>query len=346
MTDVVVSRFDGAAAEWDGFVRTQPGWTLFHLHGWREIVGRALGHECVYLIARDNGGRAVGVLPLVRVRSLVFGHFLVSMPFVNQGGPIGSEEACRALVAEASRIANTDRVKLLELRSRTPLPSDLPVSHRKVTVVLDMPRDADTLMKSFPAKVRSQVKRPKKDGVVVRIGRDQVSAFYSVFARHMRDLGTPVMPRAFFDAIVRVFPDDVRVAVAYLNDAPIAGGLGLLSNGEFEITWASSLRSHSAMSPNMLVYWEMMAATIQSGARIFNFGRCTRGSGTYRFKMQWGGREEALWWYQLARGVGAGENAATPSPDRPGFALAARLWRRLPLSLANALGPSIVRFIP
>jgi CelD/BcsL family acetyltransferase involved in cellulose biosynthesis len=162
----------------------------------------------------------------------------------------------------------------------------------------------------------------------------------------MRDLGTPVLSKRFFDAIAQTFPNDLHVAVAYHKDQPIAGGVGFLWNGEFEITWASALRSHNAMSPNMLVYWELMESMIRRGARLFNFGRCSRDSGTYRFKMQWGGREEPLWWYQLAPGAEPGREAATPSPDRPGFGLAVRAWRRLPLSVANRLGPAIVRFIP
>src|SRR5689334_15187914 len=162
----------------------------------------------------------------------------------------------------------------------------------------------------------------------------------------MRDLGTPVLSRQLFDALARTFPEDLHVAVAYHRDQPIAGGVGFLWNGEFEITWASALRAHNSKSPNMLVYWELMEKMIQSGARLFNFGRCSPDSGTYRFKMQWGGRAEPLWWYQLAPGAAAGETAATPSPDRPGFALATRAWRRLPLAVANRLGPAIVRLIP
>ena len=248
MTGVVVTRFDGAAADWDACVRAQPGWTHFHLHGWRAVAGEALGHDSIYLAARDAATQAmVGVLPLVRVRSLIFGHFLVSMPFVNYGGPLGAADAVQALAAEAERIAANDRVKLLELRCRTSLAIDMPVSHRKLTVLLDLPGDADALMKSFPGKVRSQIKRPLKDGVEVRIGVEQLGAFYGVFAHHMRDLGTPVLSRRFFDTIARTFPNDVHVAVAYHQGVPIAGGVGFLWNGEFEITWASALRAYNSM---------------------------------------------------------------------------------------------------
>ena len=347
MTGLVVTRFDGPAADWDAFVRDRPGWTHFHLYGWRTVIARVFRHECIYLAARDSTtNQIVGVLPLVRVRSLIFGHYLVSMPFVNYGGPLGSDDAVRALCAEAVSIAQRTGVRLLELRSRTQLPVDLHVSHRKITVVLDLPSDPATLMSSLPAKLRSQIKRPKKEGVEVRFGVDQVGPFHDVFAHHMRDLGTPTQSKAFFQAIADVFPNDVTFAVAYHQDKPIACGCGFLWNGEFEITWASALRSYNSMSPNMLVYFELMERTARAGARVFNFGRCTKDSGTYRFKMQWGGREETLWWYQQAKVADGDGEAATPSQDKGAFAVATRVWQRLPIPITTRLGPRIVRFIP
>lgn len=346
MSGVTVSNFEGPPGEWDAFVRNQPGWTHFHLFGWRTVIQRVFRHECPYLVVRDATTSSIlGVLPLVRVRSMVFGHFLISMPFLNYGGPLGTDEAVRALAGEAASRARRNGVKLMELRSRVALPVDLPVSHRKLTVLLDLPSEAETLWSSFPGKLRSQVKRPKKDGVEVRHGLEQLDAFYHVFAHHMRDLGTPAMPKAFFRAIADVFPDDVHFAVAYHSGSPIACGCGFLWNDEFEITWASALRSHNAMSPNMLVYWELMEQMIRRGVKIFNFGRCSPDSGTHRFKRQWGGRDETLWWYQQTASPVPNESGA-PSQDSGVFALASRMWQRLPVPVATAIGPSIVRFIP
>lgn len=343
VADVLVSRFGGSAAEWDAFARRQRGWTHFHLYDWRNVIEHVFPHECVYLCAR-SGDQLVGVLPLVRVRSVVFGHFLVSMPFVNYGGPLGTDEGVRALAAEASRMAADDGVTFLELRSREPLPLDLGVSHRKVTFLLDLPQESDALWSALPSKLRSQIRRPKKDGVVVRFGADQMHPFYEVLSRHMRDLGTPVMPRRFFEVVAETFAKDVHFAVAYLGDKPIACGCGFLWDDEFEITWASALRTHRALSPNMLVYWELMQRVSQAGARRFNFGRCSPGSGTYRFKTQWGGRETPLWWYHCT--PTAMYERTVPSQERGAFAVASRIWQRLPLPVTNFFGPSIARFIP
>jgi len=345
MSTINLSRFDGSGDTWDAFVRSQPGWSHFHLYGWRTLIERVFRHECIYLVARTDDGAIAGALPLVRLRSLVFGHFLVSMPFLNYGGPLGTGEAVAALVAEARKIATASRTNMLELRSRAALAIDMPVSHRKLTVLLDMPDTSEALWKALPAKLRSQVRRPQKENVTVRIGPQQLDAFYAVFAHHMRDLGTPVLPKRFFEAARDIFADDIIFAVAYHNERPVACGCGFLWGTEFEISWASALRSHNAMSPNMLVYWELMAHVIARGARIFNFGRCTRDSGTYKFKMQWGGREEQLWWYQQSR-AGVAAEGATPSQETGVFALASRAWKKLPVPVTTRLGPAIVRFIP
>ena len=345
---IAVESFQDAPALWDRFVRSQAGWTHFHLYGWRRVIEHAFRHECIYLAARDDTRTVIGVLPLVRVKSLMFGHYLISMPFLNYGGPLGAADAVRALTARAVEIADTTGVKLMEFRSRRELPIPLPASHRKLTVVLDLPSDAAALWKALPTKLRSQIKRPRKDGVEVRFGREQLDAFYAVFSHHMRDLGTPTQSRQLFETIADVFPDDVHFAVAYHGQRPVACGCGFLWNGEFEITWASALHAYKAMSPNMLVYWEFMERMTSGGGRLFNFGRSSPDSGTYRFKMQWGGRAEPLWWYYHARHRAPRGDAgvSTPQQDKGIFALATRVWQRLPLAVATRLGPSIVRFIP
>jgi FemAB-related protein (PEP-CTERM system-associated) len=336
-------RSAASPGEWDALVRRSDGWTHFHLWGWRDVLERTYGHECVYLEARDATGALTAVLPMVDVRSMLFGRYLVSMPFVNYGGPLGSPDAVRALGAAAVTEAERRGVKLLELRSRVPRSLDLPASHRKITVLLDLPAgDPDGLFRVLPAKLRSQVRRPQKEGVEVRFGPDQVEPFYRVFARHMRDLGTPVQSRRLFEAVAAVFPNDVWFACAYLAERPVAAACGFRWADEFEITWAAALREFNALAPNMLVYWRLMERCVAEGVRTFNFGRCTPDSGTHRFKRQWGGRDEPLWWYQWS----AGGTAATPSPDDGAYAWGPRVWRRLPLGIANRLGPILVRGIP
>jgi serine/alanine adding enzyme len=185
------------------------------------------------------------------------------------------------------------------------------------------------------------VRRPQKEGVTVRFGADQVAPFYEVFSRHMRDLGTPVLSRALFEQIAATFPDDAWFGCAWKDDKPIACGAGFVFNGEFEMTWASALRAYNSISPNMALYWAFMERASTAGLSVFNFGRCTPGSHTHKFKLQWGSRDVPLYWYQDAKAA-----AATPSPDEGPYALATKLWMKLPLPVANLLGPRIVRGIP
>ena len=337
-----VERFAGTAHEWDAFARLSPGFTHFHSYGWRAVMERVFRHECVYLAAYDDAGALAGVLPLVRVKSFLFGHYLVSMPFLNYGGPLGSDDAIVALAAHASGLARDTGVKLLEFRSRIPLPIDLPVSHRKITVLLDLPASEPALMKQLDAKLRSQVRRPQKEGVTVKFGANQVAPFFDVFAQHMRDLGTPTQSRLLFDTIAAVFPDDAWFACAWYEGRPVACGCAFRWGTELEMTWASSLNAHKRIAPNMLLYYRFMERAIENGITTFNFGRTTPGSGTHRFKTQWGARDEQLWWYDKA----ASADVKTPSPTDSGYSWGPRIWKRLPLPLATMLGPRIVRYIP
>ena len=333
---------NGDARVWDELVTRAEGSSFCHLSGWRQILSDTLGAECLYWAAADAAGAWQGILPLVRVRSRIFGHYLVSLPFLNDGGPLGSQAACNRLVAEAVAESRRTGADLLELRTRDPCGLDLPVSSRKITVLLSLPTDDDTLFQSFPAKLRSQIRRPMKEGLTARFGHQQLEPFYEVFARTMRDLGTPVLPRSFFERVAGTFPELVEFGVVYRGAQPLAGGCGFFWREEFEMTWAGSLRESRRASANMLLYWAFMQRAILRRARVFNFGRCTPGGGTHRFKSQWGGTDVPLTWHQYT----TANIQATPSPNDGAYAWGPRVWRHLPLFIANRLGPRLVRFLP
>lgn len=335
---------NGDSGAWDAFVTGAAGSSCCHLAGWREIFTDVLGAECLYRVAADADGAWQGILPLARVRSRLFGHYLVSLPFLNDGGPLGVLDAQRVLVDAAVNEARRSGADLLELRTRSASTLDLPVSSRKITVLLPLPADANALFKQFPAKLRSQIRRPMKEGLEARFGPEQREPFYHVFARTMRDLGTPVLPRAFFERVAQAFPQLVVFGVVYRGEQPLAGGCGFLWRDEFEITWAGAVRESRPLAANMLLYWALMEHVIARGARVFNFGRCTPGGGTHHFKQQWGGVDAPLPWLHYTAAQSA--RRAPPSPDDQAFSWGPRLWRRLPLRLANLVGPQLVRFLP
>lgn len=335
--------FEGDRQEWDALL-SQPESTFCHRHGWKAVLEDALGHETFWLVARDSEGSAHGLLPMARVRSRLFGDYLVSMPFLSYGGPVGSPNALRALVEAAQRMAEERTVDLLELRTRYPVSgATLEENARKLTVLKRLPTDPEELWEQgIKAKVRSQIRRPMKEGMDVRFGPDLLDVFYDVFSTTMRDLGTPVLPRRFFEAIRTQFGTDVIFTAVFLGDEPVAAACGLGWRDEFEITWAGSSREHAKKAPNMLLYWGLMEECVRRGYSVFNFGRCSPDSGTHRFKRQWGSEDQPLPWLQWSpTGV-----VSTPNPDSPKFQLATNAWRRLPVGVTNVIGPRISRSLP
>lgn len=334
----------GDSAPWDDYARTHPDSTIYHLSKWRHIIHQTFGHRTFYLLAREDG-QVIGLLPLVLMESRLFGHFLVSLPFFNYGGVVANSAAVEeALVTQATAIAVRERVRHMELRHTEEKALGLVTRAHKVSMRLDLPKRPDLLWAGFKAKLRSQIRKPQKEGFTARIGGiEDLDHFYRVFAANMRDLGTPVYPKRFFRAILQEFPDTTRICTTFLGDIPVAAGFLVSFRRELEIPWASSLRRYNSLSPNMLLYWTALSYACQSGHERFDFGRSTPGGATYRFKEQWGAKPVALHWqYWLKDGTGL----PNLSPENSRYRLAIRLWRRLPVGVANVLGPRIVKYLP
>jgi FemAB-related protein (PEP-CTERM system-associated) len=329
------------AADWDRFVTAHPGAAGYHEWAWRGVFARAFGHESIYLVARD-GARIVGVLPLVFIYSLIFGRSMTSLPFPNYGGVIAdSLETAQALSSAAASLARERRCSHVELRHVQRQFPQLPCKQHKVTMKL---RLEPGIWDRLDRKVRNQIRKAQKSALTTEVGGvELLDEFYAVFARNMRDLGTPVYDRRLFEEVLRAFPERARIHVVRLNGVAVASGIAYRTRATVEVPWASSIREHNHLCPNHLLYWSVIDRAIVEGMRELDFGRSTPNEGTYKFKEQWGAEPVALHWeYQLLKG-GALPNA---SPTNPKFELAIRLWKKLPLSIATRVGPSIVRAIP
>jgi serine/alanine adding enzyme len=350
---------------WDAFVNATEHASPYHLSGWRDVFNGGYGHVCHYLMAvwtplaggESFAGRGIaGVLPLVHLRHCLFGNQLVSLPFFDSAGVLAASEAQEALVRHALELADRLRATLVELRHAevpaavSPSVPPAPGWHAggnladgKVRMVLDLPASANLLMKSFKAKLRSQINRPVKAGLTVRTGGiDLLADFYAVFVENMRELGSPVHSLKLLRAVLISFPDRATLFVVYHGKVPVAGAMtfgfrDLLSN-----PWASSLRRFSRDAPNMLLYWAMLEFACQCGYRRFDFGRSTRDEGTFRFKQQWGAVPERLDWRRCARRPAAPQQGLHSGARRDA---AAACWRRLPLPLTTWLGPRIRGYI-
>ncbi len=335
---------DISGEQWDGYVQRHPAATVDHLWQWRRVFERVFGHRTVYLGVR-RGGALAGVLPLVLFRSRLFGRAVVSLPFLNYGGIVADDaEASRALVDRASEEARRFGASYVEFRHGARQLPDAPSRQHKVRLVRPLPASSDALWKEIDRKVRNQVRRAQKEGLVaVEGGAELVPEFYEVFAANMRDLGTPVYSRRLFETVVSEFAGGARVFLVRSGRRPVAGGVAVRFKDTSIVPWASSLRAFRTQCPNMLLYWAMLEHAIRDGAAVFDFGRSTPGGGTHQFKLQWGARETPLHWEYVLL---AGTSVPDHGPTNPRFGRAIEIWKRCPLWLANAVGPRIVRAIP
>jgi FemAB-related protein (PEP-CTERM system-associated) len=343
---VTIDRIDDdRAGAWNACVEQLPHASIYHTYEWRRVIKEVFGHDAHYFAASDASGRIRGVLPTVRLRSRLFGDFLVSMPYFNYGGVVAdSESTADALIAAASAGAHEIGVSHLELRHDRNVRPDWPVRTDKVAMYLPLPESAEQLGKQLGSKLRSQIKRPQKEGASgVDGGLELLDEFYAVFSRNMRDLGTPVYPKRWFAAILQAFPARSRLFVVRHRGAPVAAAFVIGYRGRLEIPWASSLREANAIGVNMLLYWHVLEYACRERYTVFDFGRSTIDAGTFKFKKQWGAEPHQLYWHYWLRGGG---EPPVINPSNPKYRLAVAAWQRLPLPVANLLGPLLVRNLP
>jgi len=344
IADITVSLDNGSGDDWNRYVESNPAASIYHRAEWKALIKTTFGHEGHYFAARDRGGNIVGILPLVRLSSRLFGDFMVSMPYFNYGGAIADHpEIEQRLMEAAAEHAGELGVSHIEYRDDTPR-EGLPARTEKVNMILDLPDNHEDLWQAFTPKLRAQIRRPQRENVQVLLGGKQhLQAFYSVFARNMRDLGTPVYAKSLFSNILDSFPDDSRIMVIMLAGRPVAAAFLIGHRDTLEIPWASTIRDVNHLSINMLLYWEVLKHAIDMKFRQFDFGRSSKGAGTHRFKQQWGAQPRQLYWHYWQRDGG---ELPTLNPDNPRYKLAITIWRRLPLVITKGLGPLIVRNLP
>jgi FemAB-related protein (PEP-CTERM system-associated) len=313
--------------------------------GWLAVLRDGLGHVPYCLEARDEG-KTCGVLPLAYVKSWLFGRYLVSLPYLNSGGVVAEDDAtARRLIDEAVKLADRLRVKHLGLRHEKPLdhPALAEQSSGKVHMRLALPGTAGKLWDGFDAKVRNQVRKGQKNGLTAAWGgAELLPEFYAVFSQNMRDLGTPVYGERLFRAVLRQFPGQAELCVMRAEGQAVAAALLLHGRGVTEVPSASSLRAFNHTNANMLMYWNLLQRACERGQAVFDFGRSSPDSSTYKFKKQWGAKPEPAVWQFYRRGGQLDD----VRPDNPRYQRLIRLWQKLPLRLANWLGPKVVRGIP
>jgi serine/alanine adding enzyme len=341
---VTLFRTELEGIAWDAFVQAHANSTHYHLWGWKRVVEQSFGWPTFYLAALQDGALH-GVLPLVWQKSLLFGSFFTSVPYVNAGGILADRpEVERALLNEAARLAGDSGASYLELRHRQEHLLDLTTRTVKITLVRPVEADSEKMLADLDKKVRADVRKSMKSGFHSEFGhKELLDAFYRVFALNMRDLGTPVYSKAFFDNVLKTFPDSTHICGVLSGDTPVASSLLIGHKESIEAVWSSSVRRYLALKPNMFLYWNLLCFSGRQGYKLFDFGRSSVGSGTHRFKQQWGTREVQLYWQYWTRD---GRPLPELNPHNPKYRAAIWAWQRMPLWLSNTIGPRIVRCLP
>ncbi|MDM4764874.1 FemAB family XrtA/PEP-CTERM system-associated protein [Pelomonas sp. SE-A7] len=343
-TATVVKRLPLQDAEslrrWDEFVLAQPQATFFHRGGWQQVISEVWGHACFFLFA-ERAGQVVGVLPLAEVKSRLFGHSVASLPFAVYGGVLAlDDEAAAALEAEADRIARGVGAEHLEMRQMQGRHDDWPRQDLYVTFRKPILDTEEANMNAIPRKQRAMVRKGIKNGLQSQVDSD-AGRFFALYADNVHRHGTPAMPRRWFEALLKEFGADAEVlTVSDANGRPLSSVLSFYFRDEVLPYYAGDDEAARDLAANDFKYWELMRRACERGLKLFDYGRSKQGTGSYSFKKNWGFEPTPLVYeYRLYKREAIPQN----NPNNAKYQLLIKTWRRLPIGVANWLGPKIVR---
>jgi FemAB-related protein (PEP-CTERM system-associated) len=342
LTGVVVRTFAGPrdGERWDAFVERAADATFFHCAGWRQILERCFGHRTHYLFA-ERGEEVVGVLPLAEVRSLLFGHALVSLPFCAVAGAVATDPAAlKALHEAAEKLGQRLGAAHLELRNPVAQQPSWPQQKLYASFRKALDPDVEKNLLAIPRKQRAMVRKGIKNGLTSRI-EPGMDTFFALYADNVHRHGTPPLPKRYFEALRATFGDAVEVmTVCDSSDNPVSGVLSFYFRDQVLPYYAGDFTAARDLAANDFKYWELMRRSCERGIRLFDFGRSKHGTGPYDFKKNWGFEPVPMAYeYRLYRRDRIPEN----NPLNPKYRALIALWRHLPIGVANALGPHLVK---
>lgn len=331
---------DADRDRWERYVDACPQATFFHRIGWRDIIGDVFRHRTHYLLA-ERGDRIVGVLPLAQVRSRLFGHSLVSLPFAVYGGAASDDaETTAALNRTATELARELGVDHLELRNREPVEPEWPRQDLYVTFRKPILPDVEANMLAIPRKQRAMVRKAIQRNLRGEIDAG-VDRFFDLYADNVHRHGTPPFPKRYFEALRTTFGDACEVlTIVDLHGRPVSSVLSFYFRDEVLPYYAGDVDAARELAANDFKYWDLMRRACERGVRVFDYGRSKRDTGSFSFKKNWGFEPTQLnYEYCLLKRDSIPQN----NPANPKYRAFIAMWRRLPRPIANAIGPSIVR---
>ncbi len=329
---------------WDGYVMRSKDATFFHLIGWKDVMESTFNYTSCYLMAKE-GEKTRGILPLFHIKSLLFGRFLVSVPFGVYGGICAdNSEAAELLFEEGKKLATRLKVDYLELRNLNQnWHNNLPTKDLYVTFRREIFEDLDKNMAAIPRKQRRMIRIGIKNGLHSKMEGDYLKDFFEVYAHSVRNLGTPVFPYSLFKNFMDVFGDCCKILSIWQHDRMVAGVMVFFFKDTVMPFYAGALKDSYKYAANDFMYWELMKYGCENGHKLFDFGRSKKGTGPYDFKIHWGFEPETLpYQYHLVK---QGE-VPNLSPANPKFKPLIELWKRLPLPITKAIGPKFIKYFP
>ncbi len=325
---------------WDAFVDRSPEATFFHRAGWKRVIEYSFGHRCYFLYAW-SGGEVRGVLPLVHIKSRIFGNSLISNAFCVRGGPIGADRnALRSLNAAATGLARDLGVDYLEYRSPSPVHPDWACNgdlYASFSRQLDP--DPDRALLAIPRKRRAEIRKGMKVGLRSEVDRD-IDRFYRVYSESVRNLGTPVFAKRYFECLMDVFAEQCDILTVTRDGRAFASVMSFYFRDQVLPYYGGGVGAARQTPANDFMYWELMRRAVERGIGVFDFGRSKRGTGAFDYKKNWGFEPTPLYheYYLVGR-----EEIPSVNPLNPKYRPFIAVWRRLPLWFANLIGPAIAR---
>ncbi len=331
---------DEQAMAWDNFVNASDEATFFHLSGWQQILAEA-GHQCYYLYATHNN-TIVGVLPLARVKSLLFGDALVSTPFCVYGGAVGEPQVKRYLEQQAIQLATALRVQHIEFRYKTAQDNSLVTRSSHAYFACELAETAEQILANVKKKQRAVLRHALSENLHFTLDK-QTNEFYHTYSQSVRNLGTPVFSQAFFDKIMTVFAQQTEILTVRQNNTAVSSVLSFYYKNEVLPYYGGGILQAKELKSNDFMYYQLMChASTNKACTRYDFGRSKIDSGAYHYKRHWGMQAVELpYQYQLI----TAKQLPNLSPNNPRYQLFIKLWQKLPLGLSQWLGPKLSRYL-
>ena len=329
--------------DWDAYVRNHREGSIFHTMGWRTAITRAFGHPSFYFFVED-AGKIKGVLPLVQLKSRLFGNILSSVPFAAYGGPLADDEQTFSLLMDQARkVAAELNCDYLDLKFQHQKKTGLPGTNLYWTFIKELSSDHDHNMLSIPRKQRAMVRKGMGAGLQARYSAEFLPQFYDIYAENVQRMGTPVYSRKWFATLLEVFGDAAELMVLEHQGRIVSGVLSFYYNNTVLPYYAASRMEARKYAPNDFQYWELMRHAVERGCTFFDYGRSKTDTGPFHFKKHWGFTPVPLHYQYYLHNLAEKPDI---NPANPKYRLKIEAWKRLPACVARWLGPAIVKYIP